>query len=247
MILSANAEIFTLLAEDYARYRPGYPAEILAELAVVCGLTPAWTVADIGAGTGNLARLFLDAGHRVIGVEPNRAMRAAGERQLAGYPAFRSLDGAAEAIPLAAESVELVAVGQALPWFDVARAKAEFVRILRPPGWVVVAWNDRLTAATAFTRAYDELTRADARSIALATGLDALFDGAAPHDAAFPHTQSFDLPGLLGRARSSGYLPPAGTPDFDGMTARLTDLFQQHRQHGQVTFHYLAQLYVGPI
>ncbi len=141
---SPGSKVFTPLAEDYARYRPGYPAEVLDELARVCGLTPAWLVADIGSGTGNLARLLLAAGHRVVGVEPNREMREAGERLLADYPAFRSLEGNAKCIPLAARSVDLVAVGQALHWFDVAAARREFLRILRGGRWVAVLWNDRL-------------------------------------------------------------------------------------------------------
>jgi len=41
---------------------------------------PGALVADIGAGTGLLAELFLKNGYRVLGVEPNREMRQAGAR-----------------------------------------------------------------------------------------------------------------------------------------------------------------------
>jgi ubiquinone/menaquinone biosynthesis C-methylase UbiE len=94
---------------------------LLYVLVQTCGMTSDWLVADIGSGTGNLARLFLDAGHQVIGVEPNLEMRKAGERMLADHPAFHSLDGTAECIPLETKSVDLVTVGQALHWFDVIR------------------------------------------------------------------------------------------------------------------------------
>ena len=247
-----GSDAFSPLAEDYARYRPGYSAEVLDELARVCGLTPDWVVADIGSGTGNMARLFLAAGHQVVGVEPNREMRAAGERLLAAYPDFRSLDGTAEQIPLAAQSVDLVAVGQALHWFDADAARREFQRILRPGGWVAVLWNDRLPAATAFTREYDALTRAEMHpspcpASSLSVGLDRLFVGVTPRHAAFTHTQQFDLPGLLGRARSSGYLPQPGAPGHVELAARMTDLFNRHQHDGQVVFHYFAQLYVGQL
>jgi hypothetical protein len=36
-----------------------------------CGLTSSWHIADMGSGTGRLARLFLDFGCAVSGVEPN--------------------------------------------------------------------------------------------------------------------------------------------------------------------------------
>ena len=64
--------------ENYIKYRPGYPPAILDLLAKKCGLTSHSTVADIGSGTGLLARSFLDFGCEVTGVEPNPGMRAAG-------------------------------------------------------------------------------------------------------------------------------------------------------------------------
>jgi ubiquinone/menaquinone biosynthesis C-methylase UbiE len=249
-----TAAVFTPLAEDYARYRPGYPAEVLDALVTTCGLTPDWVVADIGAGTGNLARLFLASGHHVVGVEPNREMREAGERLLAAYPTFRNLGGTAERIPLAAQSVDLVTVGQALHWFDVDQAKREFRRILRCPGWVAVSWNDRLPDASEFTREYDALTRTCAAThpplcaVPFSVGIDRLFEGMpTPRHASFSHTQRFDLPGFLGRARSSGYLPQAGAPGYTELAMSMTDLFHRHQHDGAVVFYYMAQLYVGQL
>ena len=73
---------FSDRVDDYVRYRPSYPAAVVDLLRRECGLTPAWVVADVGSGPGNLTRLFLDNGNTVFGVEPNREMREAGERLL---------------------------------------------------------------------------------------------------------------------------------------------------------------------
>ena len=70
-------------------------------------------------------------------------MRAAGEQVLAHYRLFASLDGAAEATGLPTASVDFVTAGQAFHWFDPARARIEFRRILKPDGWVVLVWNER--------------------------------------------------------------------------------------------------------
>ncbi|MHB9133562.1 MAG: class I SAM-dependent methyltransferase [Armatimonadota bacterium] len=251
--MSKGIELFSPLAEDYARYRPGYPAEVLDELRRVCGLAPDWVVADIGSGTGNLARLFLTAGHQVVGVEPSREMREAGERLLAGYPNFRSIDGTAESIPLAAQSVDLITVGQALHWFDADVARTEFQRILRPGGWVAVLWNDRPSDFTAFSKEFAALrhtfenTHPTLCAPPLSAGLERLFGDVTPRYAAFPHAQHFDLPGLLGRIRSSGLLPQPGAPGCEELTERITELFHRHQQDGKVEFHYLAHLYVGQL
>ena len=123
---------FSNRVDDYVRYRPSYPPVVLECLIREHGLQPAYVVADVGSGTGILSELLLRNGNPVLGVEPNREMRSAAERLLAGYPRFRRVDGRAEATSLPAASVDWVTAGQAFHWFDPAMARAEFARILRP-------------------------------------------------------------------------------------------------------------------
>src|SRR5580692_1296891 len=101
------AQRFSSRVEAYARYRPSYPQETLTLLERECGLTAACKIADIGSGTGLLARLFLDFGCDVTGVEPNLEMRTAGERLLSGKSRFHSIEGRAEATTLPDDSVDL--------------------------------------------------------------------------------------------------------------------------------------------
>src|SRR5438876_6048912 len=132
---------FSNRVENYVRYRPGYPKEVLTLLKAECGLKADSIIADIGSGTGILAELFLASGNRVFGVEPNREMREAGERLLQAYPRFTSIAGTAEATTLPNQSVDFITAGQAFHWFDRAQCLREFERILRPGGWVVLVWN----------------------------------------------------------------------------------------------------------
>ena len=88
---------FSDRVENYVRYRPGYPAEVLRVLQNECGLAPGHAVADIASGTGIWTRTLLENGNSVFGVEPNAEMRQAGERLLAEFPNFRSIAGTAEA------------------------------------------------------------------------------------------------------------------------------------------------------
>src|SRR5262249_43619788 len=70
-------ERFSDRAEHYRRHRPGYPAAAIEMLGRQCGLTSSAVVADVGSGTGILSEQLLERGARVIGIEPNDAMRAA--------------------------------------------------------------------------------------------------------------------------------------------------------------------------
>src|SRR5271169_5387515 len=57
---------FSDRVENYVRYRPGYPAEVLDLLRVECGLQPSHTVADVASGTGVFTRLLKPGGWCVL-------------------------------------------------------------------------------------------------------------------------------------------------------------------------------------
>ena len=116
--MSESVERFTSRVETYAKYRPGYPVEIIDLLKRECGLTPESIVADIGSGTGKSSEPFLAHGNVVFGVEPNAAMRDVAERLFRDQPRFRSIKGSAESTTLPDSSVDLITAGQAFHWFD---------------------------------------------------------------------------------------------------------------------------------
>jgi SAM-dependent methyltransferase len=243
---------FSTRVENYVKYRPGYPAGLVDLLASECSLSPASVVADVGSGTGILAELFLANGNAVLGVEPNREMREAAERLLAGYERFTSVDGSAEATTLADASVDYVTAGQAFHWFDHAATRREFVRVLRPGGWVVLVWNIRRVDATPFMTEYEDLIRTHGTDYEKVShhGVDERelegFFGAAGYEArTLPNAQAFDYAGLEGRLLSSSYVPEAGQPGFDEMLAASRALFDRHQTDGRVAFDYDTKVFFG--
>ncbi len=148
---------FSSRVSNYVRYRPGYPSAVLELLKHDCRLTPSAVIADVASGTGIFTRLLLENGNRVFAVEPNPEMRQAAEELLAGFPKFTSVSGSAEATTLAEHGVDFVTAAQAAHWFDREKARREFVRILKPGGWAVLLWNERLTDTTPFLRDYEKL------------------------------------------------------------------------------------------
>src|SRR4051794_38465761 len=157
--MSDPTKRFSSRVEDYIKYRPSYPVEILDLLKKSYGLTSLNVVADIGSGTGISTELFLSNGNPVVGVEPNNEMRIAAERLLKAFPNFHSVSGTAEATTLDSSSFDFIVSGQAFHWFNREQARKEFVRILKPEGWVVLIWNDRKTDSTPFLEAYEQLLK----------------------------------------------------------------------------------------
>jgi len=244
---------FSSRVEDYIRYRPSYPEGIIPLLERECGLRPAARIADIGSGTGFFAALFLRFGCEVMGIEPNADMRLAGERLLAAEPRFHSVDGRAEATGLAAASVDFVTAGQAFHWFDLPAARAEFLRILRPSGWVVLAWNERLVEGR-FLEEYEALlnryapdySRIDHRRMDAGV-IDDFFGAGNWQLTGFPNEQRFDLAGLLGRLHSSSYAPAAGSDAYGRINEDIERLFGECQGDGVVAFRYEAKVYYGQL
>jgi SAM-dependent methyltransferase len=237
---------FSTRVEDYLRYRPSYPAEVIAFLERECGLTSQSRVADIGSGTGLLSDLFLRFGCEVAGVEPNAEMRAAGERLLAGWPRFHSVNGRAEAATLPDASVDLVSAGQAFHWFSPDAARSEFLRILKPGGWVALVWNERLPSL-GFNAGYEDLvTRyGPEHPHAETSELDHFFGEHGWRLAQFPNQQRIDREGLRGRFLSSSYAPLPGAANYPPLMQELDRLFDEFQRDGRVTLLYTTEVYIG--
>ncbi len=243
---------FSSRVENYIKYRPGYPASTIDLFKQKCGLAADSVIADIGSGTGILTELLLKNGNSVFGIEPNREMRAAAERLLAGYPRFTSIAATAETTTLKDGSIDLITAGQAFHWFDRAKARTEFQRILKPCGWAALIWNDRQVNSHPFLAAYEDLLKTfgtDYETVGHKhVELDDVreFFGAGKFDhAVFPSSQHFDYVGLQGRLLSSSYAPEPGHPKHPPMLAALREVFNQYQSGGKVTFEYDTTVYYG--
>jgi SAM-dependent methyltransferase len=238
---------FSSRVGHYERFRPGYPHELAGLLERECGLGPAARVADIGCGTGLLARVFLELGCEVTGIEPNREMREAGERILAGAPGFQMTDGRAEATGLASCSFDFITAGQAFHWFDPPAASAEFHRILRPEGWLVLVWNER-HEAPGFMTEYEALVRGFASEPNRIDESDmARVFGGPFRKARLDNRQLLDGDGLIGRLTSSSYAPLPGAANYQAMVGSLEEIFARYQQDGHVTMLYDTHVFYGHV
>lgn len=241
---------FSDRVDNYAKYRPTYPQAIVTYLRETIHLTRKHVIADIGSGTGIFTDLLLKHGFTVIGVEPNKAMREAGEAHLAHFHHFTSKDGRSEATGLDDRSVDLITVAQAFHWMEPAGTRIEFDRILAPGGHVLLVWNVRLTD-TPFLNAIDDIKRrrgnnydAIHASHANAEAIQAFFGPAEVRQKSFRHDQIMDFEALRGQILSSSYMPQDGQPGYDDMIVELGEIFQRHNENGVVHMEYETKLFL---
>ncbi|HVU56697.1 MAG TPA: class I SAM-dependent methyltransferase [Puia sp.] len=247
----SNTQRFSNRVDNYVKYRPGYPKEILPFLNKAVGFSPDWIVADIGSGTGISTALFLDNGNTVYAVEPNGPMRNKAEELLGSDPRFISIDGTAEATTLPPSSIDLIIAGQAFHWFDPVPTKKEFHRILRPEGRIALMWNERQLSSD-FEKAYETLLQEygtdylQVRHSNITPGdIEAFFSPSPYQLIQTPNRQAFDWERLQGRFLSSSYIPTQQDNRYNKMMADLNGIFHTYQQNGLVHFDYQTKLYIG--
>jgi len=242
---------FSDRVENYVRYRPGYPPAVIDLLRTECGLRPDHIVADIASGTGLFTQLLLENGNSVFAVEPNAEMREMGDHEMGYHSRLLSVAGSAEDTTLSPGSMDFVTAAQAAHWFDLARARKEFVRILKPGGWCVLLWNERRTDTTPFLREYEQMLLdygtdyKEVRHERTTAVIHGFFEPSSCREHIFDMRQMFDYEGTAGRLLSSSYVPLAGHRNYAPMMKELGRIFRAHAERGMVEFEYNTRVYYG--
>jgi len=242
-------ERFSNRVENYVKYRPGYPPEILRLFDEEIGLTADSIIADIGSGTGISARMFLENGNRVFAVEPNDAMRAAADASLSSYQNYYSVKGTAENTTLAEDSIDIAIAAQAFHWFDIEPTRAEFERIVKQKGYIALIWNEPELDTTPFLIEYEAFLNKYADDYANVRHdnvnnetLNIFFRGAF-NTREFANRQVLDIEGLRGRILSSSYMPTPEAANYWMMNKDLVSLFAKHAESDRIEVLYRTKIY----
>ncbi len=253
--MSSNSTTrFSDRVDNYIKYRPHYPQEVITYLKENKIINENFIAADIGSGTGISAELFLPHVKKLFAIEPNKEMREAAERLLLNHKNFISITGTAERTGLESNSVNTIIAAQAFHWFNNEESKNEFIRILKPDGYVILLWNVRRLGGTPFLEEYEKFL--------LKYGTDYIkvrHENVGVEDKVkffssqnfitkiFPNEQVFDFDGLRGRLLSSSYAPGKEHPKYDEMLGELEIIFDKHQQNGKVVILYDTELYFGKL
>lgn len=128
------------VAKSY-RLRPPYPAATFDILAELVRGEPRH-VLDVGSGTGNIARNFVERVERIDAVDFSQAMIEQGKQLPNGdHPRLRWLYGRVEDVALD-PPYALITAGASLHWMDWNVVLPRFRELLVPGGYLAVVGHD---------------------------------------------------------------------------------------------------------
>jgi SAM-dependent methyltransferase len=228
VVNAQRAQVFGAAADVYDQSRPGYPQEAVD---LIVADHPS-TAIDVGCGTGKAARLVMDRGVDVIGVELDERMAAVARRHGVNVVCARFEDWPAS-------TSDCVFSAQAWHWIDPAVGAAKVASVLSQGGRWVAMWNreDDAVVTEALVDEYrrfaphlaDERLDATAREQVMVDGIAAAFAAADTFEPLQRHvvtwTDALTVSQLVSRwSTNSGHrLLPARVADelHGGLTTAL--------------------------
>ena len=257
----ARARSFDAWADDYDRFRPGYPDELFLTIRERLELPERPLVVDLGAGTGRASLAMAELGWRVTAVEPGRPMLDILRARAADLGLLVStVQASAEETGLDPGSVDLVTAGQSFHWFDRETALAEIARITRVGGGVALFWNVRDRERSPFIEEYSLLLERHVEHGGdmgryEAVGREQTRRAFEAHSAAFEPPEVVELhhavemtdEEFMGLAFTASYVRALPAPEQDRIRLELAALLGRHGlNHGRpFTVPYRLDLWIS--
>ncbi len=134
---------FGLTANDYSKFRFGYPSELFERLKQFDVGLPEQKILDIGTGTGYLARPLAKQGSHLVGLDPSdKLLEQAKKLDQENNVSVRYVTGQAENLPFKDNSFDVVTAGQCWHWFDRKKAVHEVYRVIKKGGKLIIVHFD---------------------------------------------------------------------------------------------------------
>jgi ubiquinone/menaquinone biosynthesis C-methylase UbiE len=242
--------VYTSKAEKYARYRWDYAPGAIQAIFEISQIGADYTVADVGAGTGILSRHFAGKVERLLAIEPDPAMRGLAQKTLGDLPGCSVIDACAEATMLPAHSVDLVCAAQASHWFDPAAARAEFLRILKPRGWMAfmrnASTNQAIDQALAEIFIPENGVTPDPESqYPEQKPIDFYFGNGHFQRLVFPFSYQQDWLSFIGALTTASYMPDETHPLYPKLESAALKVFERFCVQGKVEGRGQTELVLG--
>ena len=233
-------------ASLYEKHRLPYARETVDDL--LQRVSDVQVIADVGAGTGQLARLFADRCDRLYAIEPDESMRAVAQTALARWPNIEIVSATAEQTTLPTGSVDLIVIGNAFHRFK-PQACAELRRILRDSGWAAI-FSCAFTDTTFSDLLFSKLSTLERLSTRIEgawhrTPVERLFGGSQTSELTYQLSQTDGWEAFFGAARAGIEAPDREGSEFARFEQINREVFDALSADGRIKIEYETRVLFG--
>lgn len=241
---------FSKRAEYYYKYRPTYPLVIADFIISELKLSSDSILADIGCGTGIFSSLFKNKVKIIYGIEPNTEMLKLAKKNLSTQKNFKPIKATYDNTTLKNSSINAIVCAQAFHWFNINKAKKEFIRITDNNHYCTLIWNIRNTnnpffaeyenilysniknySKRAHNKNYDKISKS-----LFKTYKKEIFD----------NFLYYDFDSVCGLLKSSSYFPLKGN-SYNKILEEMQNLFNKYSINNIIKLHYKTIVYLGSL
>lgn len=247
-----NLDDVSARIQNYLRFAPSYPVEILNTLRSDFGLNENDIIADIGCGVGYLSNLFVKESKSIHLIE-SREEDTAILKEVYKEDHVNIHLASAQNTPLAQESVDLILVGHAFHRFAQKPTKQEFLRIIKPNGLVCLVWQQR-NLNQGFQRDYENILKSHLPHYTNITqthmnleAIDSFFDPYPFQVQKFPNFKIYSIDGIKGYYLSSHYSSDSSQETNQAILSEIEKTFNKHQSFNKIRFDYNTMVFIGKI
>jgi len=125
----------------YDKRRPTYGDKIYGDIIARCGLNKNSSVVEVGCGTGQATRPFLDMGCKVVALEIGADLAEFTRLKYKDYKNLNVFNMPFEDFEAANGGVDLVYSATAFHWIKSDTAYNKALNMLKPGGYLAAWWN----------------------------------------------------------------------------------------------------------
>ena len=149
-----TSNIFAETAYYYAKYRPGYPKEVLEKLVTNLDLNKSSNVLDLGCGTGQIAIEIASYVNKVYAVDPQEDMltegkKIASEKEIANIEWINSESSKIKSVFNEQDKIDATVIGRAFHWMNREETLEDLYNVMSQNGSIAILGDSNFTKAKA--------------------------------------------------------------------------------------------------
>lgn len=229
--MDSAARSFGLYSESYEKSRPLYSSDAVDFIVKKFSLTSDSKILELGAGTGKFTTALVNKNFKpVVNDWCSKMLEVLSKK----YPYLETVIANANSLPLEENGFDIVVAAQSFHWFATKDALREIFRVLKPHGYLVIIFQERV-AKTDWMQEFHKILYSypyDVRARFELGAWQKVFDdqdffGNLEHEN-FPYTQYLAKEDLVHRALGMSFLAALPEDKRDNAITKIKNLYSTH-------------------